>query len=160
ISGTAYVSGPSGQTYGPGSAPLAGVTIDLFDANGKSLGSTVTGSDGSYQFALPGPGRYQVAPAPQAGQVNVPARPQLQIDSSNPTLSLNLTTPGGNPLYGLGYAHADMFKAAVSGDFFGNGKWDFATFGVDPISGSQNLANLYVSIIQGADSRDQITSES
>jgi hypothetical protein len=163
ISGTAYVSGPSGQAYGPGATPVTGATINLSDANGHSLGSTTTAADGTYQFVLPGPGRYTVTPAPAAGQVIIPAAHQLQIDdATNGPLPLTLTTPQGAPLYRLPDQVAYTIKPiapVVSGDFFGNGLWDTATLGTTNAAGRGN-GDLYLTIIKGAASREQITTQS
>src|SRR5262249_49597926 len=98
LSGVAYVSGPNGQAYNPGAPPVAGATINLFDAGGTKLKSTTTGADGSYQFLVPGPGRYQLATdQQQPAQVNVPGRHDFQFNlnytpNPYPALSLPLTT--------------------------------------------------------------------
>src|SRR5262249_28212316 len=100
LSGTAYVSGPTGQGYGPGVTPVAGATVNLADDTGKPLGSTTTGPDGSYQFAVPGPGVYQIAAAgTQPAQVNVPSGRVFSLDGSSGDLNMSLTTPQGQPLY-------------------------------------------------------------
>src|SRR5262249_46616308 len=128
ISGVAYVSGHGGQDSNPGAPPVAGATVTLFNQTGKNLGSTTTGPDGSYQFLLPGPGRYVVT-AGQPGQVNVPDRHEFRVDASQPQLSIAIITPQGAPLDRL----PDNSSGAVaSGDFFGDGKLSFATLGINP----------------------------
>src|SRR5262249_47279843 len=50
-------------------------------------------------------------------------------------------------------------KSTVSGDFFGEHRWDFATLAVTPNSANPNLYDLYLTIIKG-DFQAQITSQS
>jgi hypothetical protein len=157
LSGTAYVSGPNGEAYGPGATPVAGATINLADDTGKPLGSTTTGPDGSYQFAVPGPGVYQVAAAStQPAQVNVPSGRVFGLDGVSSDLNLSLTTPQGETLYPVSLSMPqDSAPVAASGDFFGDGRMSTATlaWSIDPGS----VYNLYLVILKGADAKNQIT---
>jgi hypothetical protein len=159
ISGVAYVSGHGGQDSSPGATPVAGATVTLFDEAGNKLGDTTTGPDGSYQFLLPGRGRYVVT-AGQPGQVDVPDRQVFRVDASQPQLSIALTTPQGAP---LDHLPGNSGGAVASGDFFGDGKLSFATLGINPplhnVNGTEE-SDLYLTIVKGADSRGQITAQS
>src|SRR5262249_25714955 len=156
----AYASGPGGATFGPGSAPVPGIAVNLDDASGQRLDSATTAPDGSYHFSLPSPGSYIVSTEQQdQAQVNVPGRHALQFDTSQPNLSLKLTTtgePNGPPLYQVGYTSKDASSpVTVSADFFNDGRWDTATLGWSPSDGG-----LYLVIIRGGDSPGAISATS
>ncbi len=65
LSGIVYVS-PGGCLVNP-DTPIAGVTIQLLDAQGNHLGTTTTNSQGYYQFTGLRPGEYLVREQQPAG---------------------------------------------------------------------------------------------
>lgn len=142
ISGFAFVSGPTGVSFGPGSVPIPEVVVHLEDANGHQLASTTTAPDGSYHFSLPTPGKYIVSTDQQnPTQVNVPGRHALLLDTTHPGYPLTMTTPDGQPLYQVGYTSKSNFSPAmVSADLYGNGGLEIFTLGWSP----ENGGSLYL----------------
>ena len=75
MSGVAYVSGPQNAPYAAGSAPAANQRVWIVNEDFTYQHSMITGSDGSYAFAVPGADRYLVyTDIQEPFQVNVPAR--------------------------------------------------------------------------------------
>ncbi|MGI9471035.1 MAG: MSCRAMM family protein [Rubripirellula sp.] len=60
ISGIVFVDGNGDCIRDEGEPPLAGVTVELRDAGGRLIDSTVTDATGRYSFNNLGPGQYQV----------------------------------------------------------------------------------------------------
>ena len=60
ISGMVFVDGNGDCLRDPSEPPLAGVTVELRDAGGRLIDTTVTDSSGRYSFNNLGPGEYQV----------------------------------------------------------------------------------------------------
>ncbi|TWU60273.1 Serine-aspartate repeat-containing protein D precursor [Rubripirellula tenax] len=60
IAGIVYVDGNGDCIRDPGEPPLEGVTIELRDASGQFISSTVTNADGAYSFTGLRPGSYQL----------------------------------------------------------------------------------------------------
>ncbi len=60
VSGIVYVDGNGDCVRDAGEPPLAGVTIELRDANGVFVARTITDASGGYTFNNLEPGRYQI----------------------------------------------------------------------------------------------------
>ena len=60
ISGRVYADPEGDCVFGPLDQPLAGVRVDLLDANGRQVGTTLTDSQGRYKFDNLAPGAYAV----------------------------------------------------------------------------------------------------
>jgi SdrD B-like domain len=80
IAGTVYFdTSPSGSdgfhVIDAGDQPLAGIEMDLWDAAGSLVASTVTGDDGTYSFGGLSAGTYTVAMVPGPGDGIMP--PQI-----------------------------------------------------------------------------------
>jgi serine-aspartate repeat-containing protein C/D/E len=60
ISGFVYHDANDNGQREPGEGPVNGVSIELFDQDGKKVGTTTTNSDGFYEFVQLSAGRYQI----------------------------------------------------------------------------------------------------
>lgn len=67
IEGIVYVDPNGNCVYEAGEAPIAGVTVQLFDAQNKLIGTTTTDSNGRYKFDQLRPGTYTVKELQPAG---------------------------------------------------------------------------------------------
>lgn len=152
ISGFTYASGPSGAGFVPGSTPIPGIVVHLEDAQGHRLASTTSAADGSYQFSLPAPGNYVVSTDQQNhAEVNVPGQHVFKLGVVDPHPVLNVTTPGGYPVYQVGYTTKEAYSpVSVSGDFANNGRWEMATLGWSP-----DESRLYLVQFNGNDASNQ-----
>ena len=67
ISGRVFADPEADCVFGPLDRPLAGVRVDLLDANGQQVGSTLTDAQGKYKFENLAPGAYSVREQQPAG---------------------------------------------------------------------------------------------
>lgn len=85
ISGLVYNDANASGSLDEGEVGLEGVTIQLIPTDGSATIETVTGSDGSYTFATPVPGTYQVRQVLPEGYVQTTSDPEditLEDDQS------------------------------------------------------------------------------
>lgn len=83
IGGTVFVDANNNGIRDTGEAPIPGVTVQLFDQNGKIVGSRITGVDGSYLFENLAPGIYSV----------VETNPQNYLSTTLDKVVVVLATP-------------------------------------------------------------------
>ncbi len=143
VSGYVYVDANNNGTFDPGETPIAGVTLTLLDASGKSTGLTaVTDSNGFYQFSNLTPGAYGVAEAQPAGYLDgldAAGTVNNAVDGAahNPgDLIDGIQLASGQS--GLNYDFGELLPASISGyvysDANNNGTFDP---GEAPIAGAQ-----------------------
>jgi protocatechuate 3,4-dioxygenase beta subunit len=70
IQGFVWVDTTPNCQFDPGEAPIAGVTIQLFDLNGNLVSATQTNAQGSYQFNNLQPGTYTVKETQPTGYLD------------------------------------------------------------------------------------------
>ena len=96
----------SGTVTGPDGKPVAGVVIDVRDANGVVVASVITDGHGQYQTIELAPGHYFVEPATNGDRYK-PSVVQVDLSSSSATANFTLgfteiagtiTGTDGNPL--------------------------------------------------------------
>jgi protocatechuate 3,4-dioxygenase beta subunit len=80
ITGTVFNDSDSDSAFSGGDTPLGGVTVELRDANGTVIATTVTEPDGSYRFDVV-PGDYQVTTVTPTGATHL-----ADTDGGNPNL--------------------------------------------------------------------------
>ncbi len=105
----------------PGESPLAGWTIQLLDPDGEVIDSTVTQSDGTFEFASLEPGDYGLSE-------------ELQTDWVQTAGGFSLTLGAGEDA--TGYEFGNRFNGAtIQGrkwhDVNGNGEFDAGEPGLD-----------------------------
>ncbi|WP_197356594.1 SdrD B-like domain-containing protein [Aureliella helgolandensis] len=117
IAGTVFVDSDDDCYFDSNEEPLAGVTVELLDANGNVLMSTVTDAQGNYQFAGLAPGRYAVRESQPTGyfQGGQKAGSGGGNDSVEDVISAIDISPGADL---IDYDFCEVLPGSISGSVF------------------------------------------
>ncbi|MEQ8849549.1 SdrD B-like domain-containing protein, partial [Botrimarina sp.] len=112
-------SSPTGDCHGPDATPIAGVKIDLLDASGAVIRSTVTDAEGAYRFDDLPPGQYAVREHQPAGYFDG----DEHLGSENGVKSDDLLSQIviGSAVDAVGYDFCELPPAQLSGYVFIDG---------------------------------------
>jgi serine-aspartate repeat-containing protein C/D/E len=150
LAGMVYVDGDRDCIRDPGEPPLAGVTIELLDASGNKLRSTLTDAQGQYRFEGLPPGTYTLRQVQPVGYLDggvVAGTAGGDTSVANQISSIRLTA-GQNS---TGNDFCERLPAELTGrvyhDRSGDGRYQ---------SGEEGIGNVLIVL---RDSRGQVVSQ-
>ena len=141
ISGKVHVDLDGDCEYDPGEPNLAGVTIELLDAQGQVIRTTLTDSNGNYKFDNLVPGTYGVHEIQPVGYYDS----EEHAGSAGGVVSANDTITGavlGSGVDAIEYDFCELLPASISGkvhaDLDGDCEYD---------PGEPNLAGVTIELL-------------
>jgi protocatechuate 3,4-dioxygenase beta subunit len=118
ISGQVHAN-TTGDCLDPGNPPIAGVTIELVDASGNVIRTTVTDHDGMYHFNDLAPGTYSVREVQPVGYFSAATFVGSAGGVKGDDLVSNIVLVGG--ANGVDYDFCELPPVAISGFVFQDG---------------------------------------
>lgn len=145
IQGIVYVDPNGNCIYEEGELPIAGVTVQLFDAQGNLVATTTTNANGVYKFDQLRPGTYTVKELQPAGylQGGQTAGSGGGNDSQSDVIS---TIPIGSGVDLVNYNFCEILPSSLSGRVFSDPNED-CTFN----SGDTPIAGVRIDLYDGDD---------
>lgn len=133
IAGRVYADDNNNGAFDPGELPIAGVTLELLDADGNPTGiTTVTAADGTYAFTDLAPGVYGVRQFQPAGYFDGLDTPGSAGGAAqNPGDRITGAVLGGG-VHAVEYNFGELRPGGISGFVFVDGPPIVVPHGTDP----------------------------
>jgi uncharacterized repeat protein (TIGR01451 family)/LPXTG-motif cell wall-anchored protein len=149
VTGTVYYDTNADKANNSGDTPLSGATIHLKDANGITIGSTLTDSNGNYSFENLIPGNYSIQLVPPMGYETWVANPGIGASVIDPITLGNIALWAGQSLSG------NSFGLIKYGSIVGS-IWHDTDFS-NNVNGTEGILGLPVTLTDGTRTYTAIT---